>query len=186
MDSPLFSTKKETATFQWQFYCKQQMEQCLHTNCLLNFHPISEYLYVIYLKFTSSSCFSLKQSSKASFLLRKYSTQYTLWPPCSPELLHLTYTHVQVQHCLHRHLSCHSHYLPRYCIYWNFFLGLVFWLHVSETLFYNFPVVQHLHPSTDSLPEIPITSIQVLQVTFWDCQIRAGPSHANQECGCTE
>lgn len=52
--------------------------------------PISTYYlyaHVIYLKFSSWSCFSLMPSqipSNASFLLRKYTSQYISWP--SPSL----------------------------------------------------------------------------------------------------
>lgn len=59
---------------------------------------LSEYLFaqVTYLKFTSWSCISLIPSqilSKASFLLRKYSSQYIQWVPSSLSCSISSYLH---------------------------------------------------------------------------------------------
>lgn len=144
---------------------------------------LSEYLYahVICLKFTSWNCFSLIPSqipSNASFFSENIpaSTSNGLpsaWAAPSP----LIYTDVQVPHRLHQHLSCHSHHLPRYFVSSNFFLSLVFWLYVSQILFYKFPTVSssnNLQSSWGShLPRFKFSK-----------SLLSGPSHVNQERCC--
>lgn len=66
-----------------------------------------------------------------------------------------------VQHCLHHNFSCRSHYLPRYCIYSNFFPSFI--LSVSQLIFYNSSRVVIISSSSNWQPsKFPITLIPIL------------------------